>query len=330
MRSMTLTGVRTAAMAVPLAALMATGAFAADLPPVIAPADLQATLEADTGVRVIDIRGGQTKAGTPVFAAGHIPGAVSAPYGEWRGPADNPGKVPDLAALTGLVQKLGITPETPVVVVHQGADATDFGSAARVAWTLKSLGVDDISILNGGLSGWQKAGLPLSQEAAPVTASDYAPTFDGTWTASHEDVLAQVEGDGPARLLDARPKGFFEGRLWHDAAHRPGTLPGAENFSHDAWFKKDSAELRDVEAIRALVAEHGLDDAKTTVSFCNTGHWAATNWFVLSEVAGVPDVKLHPQSMVGWSQAGLPMQNVPGRIEWLWMSTVKWFEGITG
>jgi thiosulfate/3-mercaptopyruvate sulfurtransferase len=50
------------------------------------------------------------------------------------------------------------------------------------------------------------------------------------------------------------------------------------------------------------------------VSFCNSGHWAATNWFVLSEVLGQPDVKLYPESLVGWSQADLPMANVPSRL----------------
>jgi thiosulfate/3-mercaptopyruvate sulfurtransferase len=55
------------------------------------------------------------------------------------------------------------------------------------------------------------------------------------------------------------------------------------------------------------------------VSFCNTGHWAATNWFVLSEVIGQKDVKLYPESMVGWSRTGLPMANVPSRLEQFWM-----------
>jgi thiosulfate/3-mercaptopyruvate sulfurtransferase len=56
-----------------------------------------------------------------------------------------------------------------------------------------------------------------------------------------------------------------------------------------------------------------------TVSFCNTGHWAATNWFVLSEVLGQKDVKLYPESTVGWSQAGLPMTNVPTRLAQFWL-----------
>jgi hypothetical protein len=34
--------------------------------------------------------------------------------------------------------------------------------------------------------------------------------------------------------------------------------------------------------------------------------------------------------VVDWSQAGLPMDNVPGRVEWLWLSTKEWFERTFG
>jgi thiosulfate/3-mercaptopyruvate sulfurtransferase len=37
------------------------------------------------------------------------------------------------------------------------------------------------------------------------------------------------------------------------------------------------------------------------VTYCNTGHWAATDWFVLSAVLGRPDVRLYAGSMVEWS-----------------------------
>ncbi|MDC3348441.1 hypothetical protein OAV60_03885, partial [Paracoccaceae bacterium] len=46
------------------------------------------------------------------------------------------------------------------------------------------------------------------------------------------------------------------------------------------------------------------DDDGPVVSFCNTGHWAATNWFMMSEVQGMDGVKLYPESMVGWTKAG--------------------------
>ena len=71
--------------------------------------------------------------------------------------------------------------------------------------------------------------------------------------------------------------------------------------------------------MRRIAEQHGIDFSQPTVSFCNTGHWAATNWFVLSEMLGQPDVKLYPESMVGWSRAGLPMANVPGRLQQFWI-----------
>ena len=56
-----------------------------------------------------------------------------------------------------------------------------------------------------------------------------------------------------------------------------------------------------------------------TISFCNTGHWAATNWFVLSELLGHKSIKLYPESVVDWSNAGLAMQNVPTRLQQFWL-----------
>ena len=41
--------------------------------------------------------------------------------------------------------------------------------------------------------------------------------------------------------------------------------------------------------------------AGPAVSYCNTGHWAATDWFVLSEILGRKDVRLYSGSMVEWT-----------------------------
>ena len=40
----------------------------------------------------------------------------------------------------------------------------------------------------------------------------------------------------------------------------------------------------------------------SVVSYCNTGHWAATNWFVLSELLGNENVLLYDGSMVEWTK----------------------------
>jgi thiosulfate/3-mercaptopyruvate sulfurtransferase len=46
------------------------------------------------------------------------------------------------------------------------------------------------------------------------------------------------------------------------------------------------------------------------ISYCNTGHWAANNWFVLSELLGNKNVTLYDGSMVEWtSDISLPVDS---------------------
>ena len=50
------------------------------------------------------------------------------------------------------------------------------------------------------------------------------------------------------------------------------------------------------------------------MSYCNTGHWASTNWFVLSEVLGRKDVRLYYGSMVEWTaDARRPLESARTR-----------------
>ena len=207
-------------------ACAAIGASAA--PPLLSPKELQAKL-ADPAVRVIDIRDPKS------YAGNHIPGAVNAPYGQWRGPSTNPGELPALPKLTTLVQSLGLTPATHAVVVSSGADATDFGASARVYWTLKVLGFKELSVLNGGLKAWAEAGLPQNTEAVKVAASNHQPQLNKSLIASTDEVLQHVKAKD-AVLVDARPAAFFNGETRAPAAKVPGTLPDAVNFQHDKWF----------------------------------------------------------------------------------------------
>jgi thiosulfate/3-mercaptopyruvate sulfurtransferase len=284
--------------------------------PLITPEEL-ATRLAEPTLRVVDIRAGKNDEGKTPYELGHIAGALSAPYPKWRGPGDNPGKLPDEAALTELVRRLGIDRSTPVVVVYAGSNATDFGAAARVYWTLKAAGIPKLSILNGGMKAWNAAKQPVTTEVATVAPSTYTVKLDPKLVATQEEV-ASVIGKPGVSLLDARPVAFFTGETRHTAAKTPGTLVGAKNIDHSVWFGKGSSVLLPTSDVKRLAQEYGVTD-QPTVSFCNTGHWAATNWFVLSEVLGHQDVKLYPESTVGWSNAGLPMANVPNRLVQFWL-----------
>ncbi|MFT4149810.1 MAG: rhodanese-like domain-containing protein [Paracoccaceae bacterium] len=298
-----------------IVALASTSPLAArTFGPLVTPTEIQAA-EAARPI-VLDTRG-------PAYDQGHIPGAISAPYGLFRGPAENPGALVPVDELQSRLRALGLTTDRPVVIVHQGKDDSDFGSAARVYWTLKSTGFTDLSILNGGMNAWLAAGLPLETEKVVPTPSDITISFSDEWLATTDEVERIVDGQEAAHLIDARPPAFFEGKQAHEAAARPGTLPGAENLPHSQFFVGGSPAIGGVSTAKDVAAKLGLKQGEEVVSFCNTGHWAATDWFALSELAGVPGVKLYPDSMVGYSQTGKPMENTPG----LWQNLKRQIGG---
>lgn len=299
---------------------LSTSTWALAAPPLLTPEQLQPLLQqADT--RVIDIR--DSKA----FEAGHIAQAVNAPYGKWRGPASNPGELPDQARLVALVQSLGLTPATHAVVVSSGADATDFGAMARVYWTLKSLGLKELSIVNGGMKGWESAGKPVSQAAVKVAPSSYAPTFDAQWLATRQDVGRHLDLSNAA-LVDSRPDAFYQGKARAPAAKLSGTLPGAQQLDFNQWFVPGTSQFVDAAKAREIAGKLQRQQDQDTVAFCNTGHWAATDWFGLSEMAGLPNVKLYAGSMVDWTQSkeAPRMANQPGRAQSLAYDAQKWWD----
>lgn len=300
--------------------VLATSGWAWAAQPLLSPAELQAQRAAPQ-VRVIDIRDAKA------YATKHIPGAVSAPYGAWRGPAGNPGDLPSLPQLTQLVQRLGLSPDSHAVVVSSGADASDFGGAARVYWTLKLLGLKELSILNGGMQAWSAAQQPQDSTVPKVAASHFAPKIDTRLIATRQEVIQDVK-EGKATLVDARPASFFQGETRHPAAKLPGTLKGAIHIDHASWFAPGQTAFMSTPEAQKVAARTPLDAKADTVAFCNTGHWAATDWFALSEVLGHKNVKLYPGSMVDWTQDAnnLPMDNVPGRGQQLLIDSKLWAE----
>lgn len=299
---------------------MSASSWALAAEPLLTPEALQALLT-NPSVRVIDIRPPKE------FATNHIAGSVNAPYGQWRGPATNPGELPDHSKLVALVQKLGLTESTHAVVVSHGKDTTDFGAMARVYWTLKSLGLKELSILNGGLKAWEGAKLPFSNVPVQVAPSTYAPVFDATWLSTRQEITQSIKLSN-AVLVDSRPDAFYQGKTQAPAAKLAGTLPGAVQLDFNQWFAPKSTLFVDTAKAKEIAAQIHIPEGQDAVAFCNTGHWAATDWFGMSEVAGIPNVKLYAGSMVDWTQQpDFPqLDNAPGRGEQLLRATKQWWE----
>lgn len=272
-----------------------------ELAGLISPEALAARL-GDQNLVVIDIRTA-ADGGKAAFEAGHIPGAVHSDYAAdgWRAKIGNaPGMLPPLDHLAALAGGLGIKPHDDVVIVPAGTAATDFAAAARVYWTLKLIGHGQQAILDGGFKGWtadphrpveRGASAPKSTAPYPVVAQQrLRSTTDATLVASRSK---------QASLVDARGPSYFEGREKAAEATRAGHIPGAIQRDYAGAFEPGSGKLKapgELEKLFSTVPKGPV------VSYCNTGHSAAANWFVLSEVLGRDEVALYDGSMTDWTQ----------------------------
>lgn len=280
--------------------LVAAGAFAAD--PLVDSAWLNEHRAAENVV-ILDIRSGVDGGSAETFAQGHIPGALYSNYLEagWRTTVDGvPGMLPQVTSLETLIGDLGIDNDTHVVVVPAGTSSSDFGSAARVYWTFKVLGHDEVSVLEGGYAGWVEGGYEVAT-GTPRTAEPtiFAASFRPELLATTEQVSAAIEAGNPP-LIDARPVGHYTGEEVPGNIGVPGTLPGAISVPHTALVINEGRTVIDRETLVGYLAQVGLTADQQQIAFCNTGHWAAVGWFLLSEVAGNPNVSMYDGSMAEW------------------------------
>ena len=250
---------------------------------------------------VLDIRSAIDGGGAEAYAKAHIPGAVHSDYDKagWRVTRNGvPFMLPTVAELEKLIGELGIDEDSHVVVVPAGVHATDFGSAARVYWTLKVAGVGKVSILDGGFAAWTSDRANRT-ETGPSKPSPriFTATLDKALLAEPGEVV-NLQRAGGATLLDARPASFFVGKQKAPAAQAYGHIPGARNLDSATFYDSRANRLRPATEL-AVIATRVPNGP--VVSYCNTGHWAATNWFVLSELLGRKDVRLYYGSMVEWT-----------------------------
>lgn len=255
----------------------------------------------DENLVVLDIRTNVEK--TDLGDKPYLANAVVAPYDTagWRMTVDGvPGKVPPVDQIAATIGKLGISNKDHVVIVSWGTDSTDFGAAARVYWTFKYLGDNNVSILDGGWRQYDAAGgarvaAPAKREPATFVA-DVQPQL----LATTSDVQTALKDGTP--LIDGRPTDQYEGKTKAPVDRVAGTLPGAISMPNSEFFSAKYARFAGPETVATLAQKAGLKAGEKNIAFCNTGHWASVVWFGLSEVLGDKNASMYDGSMAEWTK----------------------------
>ncbi len=237
----------------------------------------------------------------PRFYAGqHVPGAVFSAFGKWREKrGDVVGMLPPPEKLAKMIGELGIGNDDHVVIVPGGYSAGDVGKATRVFWTFKTLGDDNISILDGGMRAWLACkGCPVQKKTNAPKPKTFTAHFTDRWLARAKDV-EQALVTHKVQIVDNRPVSQHTGVSKSGAVTRYGAIPGALNVP-ETWVVS-RGKFRPLAQLKKLHLLLGVLDGPTIHS-CNTGHKASLGWFVRSQIMGHDDAKLYDGSLAEWSR----------------------------
>ena len=263
------------------------------LTPLVSAQWLASSLERED-VAVIDIRG---KVAEEAFVTGHVPGAVWSLYSSWRSDGAIASGDPAAAAVfEALISGLGIANDTTVVIVPAGSSASEFAGAARVYWSFKYVGHDDVAILDGGWAAWlADATNPVETGPTTPVPASFTATLRPELLATTSAVSASLGTD--TILIDARPPEQYLGQ-----SKSPGHIPGALNISNALFYDAGTNRIKPVAELETFLPAALASKDVNIVSYCNGGHLGATDWFVLHEVLGFQNVALYADSMGGWTK----------------------------
>jgi thiosulfate/3-mercaptopyruvate sulfurtransferase len=221
------------------------------------------------------------RTGATEFRLKHIPGAV---FFDIDLIADHdqglPHMLPKPDALAKAMTALGLGDSMRFVVY----DALGLYASARVWWTLRAYGVEDVRILDGGLPRWIKEGRPLETGDAHPKPRLFTPRLEDHFVATLAEVRAALK-TGSALVVDARPADRFRGDVPEPRAGvRSGRIPGSLNLPFVDIVERGS--LKTPDALKAVFAEHGIDLQKPIITTCGSGVTAAILTLAVEEAGG--------------------------------------------
>jgi len=265
--------------------------------PLVDPATAAAAIAA--GARAVDCRFDLTDpgAGRRQYLDGHLPGAVYAHLDQHLSDLSKSGRgrhpLPDDADFSRHLSRWGIAADTRVIAYDQAQSAF----AARLWWMLRAAGHPWVVVLDGGIDGWRRAGLPIETEPTLPLPVRRAVAFDPAHTLD-ADAVDRLRVDPEWLLLDARPGPRYRGEvepLDPVAGHVPGAMnrPVADNLEADGRFKP-AATLR--AEFDALLAGR---PSSSVVSMCGSGVTACHTLLAMT-AAGFDGARLYPGSWSEW------------------------------
>ncbi|MGD8310806.1 MAG: rhodanese-like domain-containing protein, partial [Chromatiales bacterium] len=255
-----------------------------DLPLLVEPSWLEAELGAED-LRVYDcttrflprpVGASFTESGRADYEQAHIPGAGFIDLVEDM--SDPNGHVPFMAPpaerFEAAARRLGI--DTDKRIVLYGDEL--FAVITRIWWVMKSFGLDNVAILDGGTPRWKAEGRPMDDLPCSYPASDFKAMPRPEMWADKEEVATAL-GRGDVNVLNALTLEQHEGGGTHYG--RPGRIAGSVCVPAAGLRDPETKCYRPRGQLSAMFSEAGAEPDKRQITYCGGGIAATASAFAL-------------------------------------------------
>lgn len=231
------------------------------------------------------------------YDAAHIPGAIFFDHEELSDPESPlPHTLPKPEVFGAAMSSMGITSDDTIVVY----DGPGMHTSPRVWWMFRTMGARNVFVLDGGFENWKRDGRTVTDAVTKIAPSAFMPKFDAGKVASFSDMRTIVDS-GSRQIADARSAGRFKGVDPEPREGlRSGHMPGARNVPSSSLA--DNGYLKDLNGLRQVLDNAGVDLSKPTVTSCGSGITAAVITLAL-ESLGHKDNLLYDGSWTEWGGA---------------------------
>ena len=239
------------------------------------------------------------------YQAAHIPGAhLVDPNGlTVKSPEGLLTELPPPEELRTAMQALGIGDRSHVIVYSENEG---IARATRIILTLDAAGFGKrASLLDGGLKGWQSAGLATTADAPPATAVVLSPLKMQSRIVTADYVQSHLKAPRTV-VIDARASEFYNGEKAGMEGAALGHVPGAHSLPFTSVYDAQG-KLKSPEELKALFTEAGVKPGDHVIAYCHIGIQATAVIFA-ARTLGM-DAKLYDGSFQDWSRRGLPVEN---------------------
>ncbi|MGB3207039.1 MAG: sulfurtransferase [Crinalium sp.] len=199
--------------------------------------------------------------------------------------------LPDPAELANKLATMGINSQETLVVAY---DDSRFAFAARLWWLLRYLGHQQVALLDGGFSGWQKAGYGVNNQLPKPQPGKFVPHIQGDRMVDFNTVNARKDLSKVV-LVDSRESDRYRGER-EPIDPIAGHIPGAVNYP---W-----QDVSDSIGYVLPVSEQqqrwkDIQQSEEIIVYCGSGVTACVNLLSL-EMAGIQKAKLYAGSWSDW------------------------------